>query len=502
MSEPHPSPSPARIAPLAVLPVFMRLAGRRVVLAGGSAGAAWKAELVAAAGAQVQVFAPNPSSEMAELKNLAGISLLARPWQPEDLPDAALAVGDFETDEEARTFADAAHAAGVVVNTVDKPAFCDVQFGSVVNRSPLVVGISTDGAAPVFGQAVRARIETLLPAGFQRWAEAAYRWRPLVQARALPFQARRRIWERFTALALASPERPPTDADREALIAAVQDEAGEPARQGSVVLVGAGPGDPELLTLKAVRALQSADVILHDDLVSGAVLDFARREARRMVVGKRGGRPSCRQDDINRLMVTFALAGKRVVRLKGGDPMIFGRAGEEIRACRAAGVPIEIVPGVTAAFGAAASIEASLTHRDHARRVQFVTAHARDGSLPGDLDWSALADPAATTAVYMGKAVLAEFARRVVEAGLPPDTPAVMVENATRSDERIFYEPVGQLSARLDAERVEGPCVMLIGAAMVEAVGHRRLADAGSADEGSGDLVEAPPERLVSNPRV
>ena len=202
-----------------------------------------------------------------------------------------------------------------------------------------------------------------------------------------------------------------------------------------------------MLTLKAVRALQSADIILHDDLVSDAVLDFARREARRMVVGKRGHRPSCKQDDINAMMVSLARSGKRVVRLKGGDPLVFGRAGEEIAACRAAGIAIEIVPGITAALGAAAGIEASLTHRLHARRLQFVTAHSKEGRLPDDLDWKALADPTATTAVYMGKAVLGEFAEKLIAAGIDPATPAVIVENATRPEQRVIHSTVASMAA-------------------------------------------------------
>ncbi len=468
MSRIASSPEAGRIAPLSVLPVFLKLRDKRVLVAGEGAGAAWKAELLAASGAHVELMAHEPSAELAEIIAASpGIRHHARGWQPSDLTGCALAIADVETEDEAEAFVAAARAAGVPVNVVDKPPFCDFQFGGIVNRSPLVVGISTDGAAPVFGQAVRTRIETVLPAGFQRWAEAARAWRPFVQALALPFQARRRVWEHFSRVALAKPNEAPTEADRDAFIAQARRE--EAPTGGSVVLVGAGPGDPELLTLKAIRALQSADVIMHDDLVSDAILDFARREAKRMIVGKRGGRPSCKQGDINDTMVALAKAGKRVIRLKGGDPMVFGRAGEEIAACRAAGVPVEIVPGVTAALGAAASIEASLTHRDHARRLQFITAHAKDGKLPRDLDFRALADPAATTAIYMGKAVLAEFTEKAVAAGLDPETPVIMVEYATRSEQRVFRATVATMAARLADETVEGPCVTLIGKALVEA---------------------------------
>jgi uroporphyrin-III C-methyltransferase / precorrin-2 dehydrogenase / sirohydrochlorin ferrochelatase len=464
------SPASSRIAPLAVLPVFFRLAGRRVVVAGESEGAAWKVELLAQAGAHVALFAPSPCPRLAEIvASLGGsVTLERREWGEADLPGAALVVADVADDDEAALVAEAARAAGVPVNVVDKPAFCDFQFGSIVNRSPLVIGISTDGAAPVFGQAIRSRIETILPAGLQRWAEAAWAWRPLIQALSLPFQARRRVWEWFTREALRDPGKAPSASHRDAFVAMARDGGG-PEAAGSVALVGAGPGDPELLTLKAVRLLQSADVILHDDLVSDAILDFARREAERIVVGKRGHRPSCKQNDINALMVDLARQGRRIVRLKGGDPLVFGRAGEEIAACRAAGIAVEVVPGITAALGAAASLGVSVTHRDHARRLQFVTAHSKEGRMPDDLDWGALADPAATTAVYMGKAVLGPFAQRLVEAGVHPATPAVIIENATRSDEVVLHATVSTMAATLVEAHLEGPCIMLIGAALGEA---------------------------------
>src|SRR5262249_38841857 len=251
-------------------------------------------------------------------------------------------------------------ARGVPVNVIDRPAYCDFSFGAVVNRSPLVIGISTDGAAPVFAQAIRAKLEALLPRGFARWAEAARRWRPAVKASGLPFAARSRFWQLFAGLAVNHPERAPAPTDLDALLATTRERAAV-AATGTVTLVGAGPGDPELLTLRAVRALQSADVILIDDLVAPEILDFARREAKKMMVGKTGYGPSCRQDEINALMIALAKAGRRVVRLKGGDPMIFGRGGEEIAACRAAQIPVEVVPGITAAQGAAARIGVSLT---------------------------------------------------------------------------------------------------------------------------------------------
>lgn len=464
------------MAPLARLPVFFDLNGKRVVIACGpgdtGAGALWKTELLSAAGAAVDVLAPEPSEDLARLAAeppQGPIRIIRRAYAAEDLAGAVLAIGAFTDGDEAAAFAAAAKAAGVPSNVIDTPAFGDFTFGSVVNRSPLVVGISTDGAAPVFAQAIRARIEALLPAGFSRWAAAAKTWRTAVTALDLPASARRLFWERFSSRALAAPGHLPDTAERDALLAGTAIGA-TAQRTGSVALVGAGPGDPELLTLKAVRTLQSADVVLFDGLVAPAILDFARREAKKTLVGKKGHGPSCRQDDINALMVKLALEGRRVVRLKGGDPMVFGRAGEEIAACRAAGIPVEVVPGISAAQGAAAALGVSLTHRDHARRLQFVTAHGRDGRLPQDLDWRALIDPAATTVVYMGRRTLPELVSRLAAAGLDPATPAIAVFNATRPDERRIPAALAALPrAVADGAAPDGPCLVLYGPAIGEA---------------------------------
>ncbi len=366
-----------RIGALARLPAFFALEGKHVVVAGGSQAAAWKAELLSAAGARVEVFAPAPGEDMLALAAApprGAIAIHERAWTAADFFRAAMAVADCADDHAAAQFAAAARDAGVPVNIIDRPAFSDFAFGAIVNRSPLVIGISTDGASPVFGQAIRAKIEALIPKGFARWAEAARAWRPRVHKLALSFRGRRTFWEKFTARAVAAPDLTPTEADFGALLSPPSGH-----QTGSVVLVGAGPGNPELLTLRAVRTLQSADVILFDDLIAPDILDFARREARKMLVGKTGHQASCRQDDINALMISLAKAGRRVVRLKGGDPMLFGRADEEIAACRAAGIAVEVVPGITAAQGAASRLLVSLTRRGQARRVQYITGHGHDG---------------------------------------------------------------------------------------------------------------------------
>lgn len=462
--------APNRLGRLAKLPVFFDLAGRRAAVAGGSAAAAWKAELLAAAGADVTVYAPHLEPEMAALlqRGAAAGSLRHAAVAPDAaaLAGAALLVADAASDAEAAGLVALAREAGVPVNVIDRPDFCDFQFGAIVNRSPVVIGISTDGAAPILGQAIRRRIEALLPPGLAGWAALAQQVRGQVAATLRSGAARRRFWERFSDRAFTAP--PPADDaadgadDAGRLLAAAA--AAPAAPRGRVTLVGAGPGDAEHLTLKGLRALQSADVILFDDLVGGDVLDLARREARRMLVGKRGRRDSCRQEDINDLMVKLARQGKHVVRLKSGDPMVFGRAGEEIARLEADGIPVAVVPGITAASALAAGLGVSLTHRDHAQSVRFVTGHSRHGRLPETLDWPGLADRRTTTMVYMGGGTAAAFATRLIAAGAAPETPVVVARDVSRPGEAVETGSLAWLCERGRAAVDGGPVLIGIGA--------------------------------------
>lgn len=305
-----PIDAPPRMGRLARLPVFFALAGKRAVVAGGTPPAAWKAELLSACGARVDVYASEPCEELLALADTPPSGVVAitpRDWTQDDLHNAAIAVGAFGTDDAAAIFAASARAAGIPVNVIDKPAFCDFAFGSIVNRSPLVIGISTDGAAPVLAQAIRTRIETMLPQGFAAWAAAAARWRARLKATSLSFAGRRRFWHLFAARALDNPDRIPAERDFAQFVHAVE-ALGVAAENGSVTTVESGPGDPGLLTLRAVRALQSADVIMFDETVPSAVLDFARREASKVVV--RAG------DESEAVMAAMAAQGKRVVRLR------------------------------------------------------------------------------------------------------------------------------------------------------------------------------------------
>jgi uroporphyrin-III C-methyltransferase / precorrin-2 dehydrogenase / sirohydrochlorin ferrochelatase len=329
-----------------------------------------------------------------------------------------------------------------------------VSFGTIVNRSPVVVAISTAGAAPVLGQCLRAKIEALLPPALGAWAAAAARVRRVLKARLPMGAARREVWRRFAAKALTA---------RSAPNAADLGELTAPApAAGAVALVGAGPGDPELLTLKALRWLQSADVILYDRLVSEGVLELARREARRILVGKAAGGPGCRQEDITRLMVSLARQGQRVVRLKNGDPMVFARAAEELAACRDAGIAVEVVPGITAALGAAAELQLPLTYRRDIRRLQFVTGHAERGGAP-EHHWASLADRQATTVFYMGARTFADMLPRLIAGGLDPNTPAIAVSAATTPRARCEGCPVKELPVVLAGFDKSVPTLILIG---------------------------------------
>lgn len=457
-----------RVEPLALLPVFYKLAGRRAVLAGGSEPASWKAELLSAAGASVDVYATDVCAEMravAQTPPGGPIRIIERAWTNDDLAGAAIAIGAITEDAEGAAFFAAAKSAGAPVNVVDRPHLCEFQFGSIVNRSPLILAISTDGGAPVFAQAIRSRLEALLPQGFKRWAAAAKAWRKEGARLGASIGQRRRFWELFVERALSQAQADPTDAIREELIADAAQERARSTQSGFVSLVGAGPGDPELLTLKAVRALRGADVVLYDELVANAVLDFARREAKRILVGKKGYGPAWKQSDINALLVQLAGEGNRVVRLKSGDPLIFGRAGEEIEELDKARIPFEVIPGISAVQAAAAQLKQSLTHRDHAKRLQLVTGHSSEGVLPQTLCWPALADAEASTAVYMAQRTLAELSARLIQEGLPSDTPAVALISVAREDALTVTGSIASLPAALLAANSTGPCLVLIGKA-------------------------------------
>lgn len=341
-----PSDSSSRIEPLAKLPLFWDLQAKRALVAGGSDAAAWKAELLAACGAEVEVHAPQHTigEAMNALATAGKIVIFHQPWHIGIFNGAAIAIGDCETEEEARAFACAARATGVPYNVIDKPAYCQFQFGSIVNRSPVILSISTDGAAPILAQAIRRRVENLLPPSLKGWAALAQALRNVVNDRLEPGPRRRAFWERFVDRTFSS-MRAPNDGDRNGLLSDIEALCHLP-QAGSVTLVGSGPGDAEMLTLKAVRSLQAADIILFDESVSPDVLELARREAKRMMVGAAGDDDTRRPGETLELMAGLARAGKRVVFLRACHTAASDEASSDISALRQRGVPVDYIPGI------------------------------------------------------------------------------------------------------------------------------------------------------------
>ena len=466
---------PERVGELAVLPIFYKLKGKKVALAGGTDAAAWKAELLAASGAIVHIFAEELDEAFDDIIAVSPNSFVYhnRPWACDIFEGASIAIGDCESDCEAKAFYCAAKAAGVPVNVIDKPAFCEFQFGSIVNRSPAIVSISTDGAAPILGQAIRRRVETLLPKSLQGWAQLAADVRGRVNYRLRPGRERRAFWEKFVDRAFNAPIEQTSE------ISVLQDAERiahtNKKEIGKVTLVGAGPGDAELLTLKAVRALQAADVILFDDLVSDDVLELARREAQRMLVGKRGGRTSCKQNDINDTMVKLAKAGKNVVRLKSGDPMIFGRAGEELKRLQDENIAVSAVPGITSASAMASALGVSLTHRDHAQSVRFVTGHSRKGELPTDINWRSIAGPKTTTIFYMGGRTASRIQEQLLRNDMEPTTPVVICSSVSRDNMENWNGNLSNLDQGIAEIGYDEPVLIGIGNAFKELQQHSQI---------------------------
>ena len=373
------------------------------------------------------------------------------------------ATGDLN--EDARVSA-IARSLGVPVNVPDRPELCTFSLASIVDRGPVTVAIGTEGAAPVLATQIRARLEQDLHPRLGRLAEIARAYRPAVADRVPAGAARRALWGDVFAGAAADAILAGDEADGRAHIEALIGGSATPtAKPGRVILVGAGPGDPELLTLKAVRALKSADVILHDGHVSAGVLEYARREAEVISVAKARGKHSKTQAEINALIVSFAQAGKTVVRVKGGDPFVFGRGGEEIDILRASGISVEVVPGITAATAAAASLQIPLTHRDISRSVTFISGHAAGDGAPefDQVDFASLANGRATLAVYMGLATAGELASKLLASGWSPATPLIAVERASQPSERRVATTLDQLA--LDPTRLglSGPTFLLVG---------------------------------------
>jgi uroporphyrin-III C-methyltransferase/precorrin-2 dehydrogenase/sirohydrochlorin ferrochelatase len=446
------------------LPIFLELTGKTAVVVGGGAVAARRAEHLVKAGARVTAFATALSDDFRELLAHPNFRHEARDPAPNDFENASLcfvATEDERATAEART---AAKDAGAWVNVADQPRFCDFIMPSILDRSPLVVAISTGGASPILGRMLKARMESAIPAAYGRLADLMGGFRDAVaQAITSPIQ-RRRFWETvlegpIAERALSGDESAAAAGLARAIERAAIDNAEAP--RGEVYLVGAGPGDPDLLTFRALRLMQKADVVLYDRLTDAHVLNLVRREAERIYVGKQPEDHELPQGEISALLVKLAKQGKRVLRLKGGDPFMFGRGGEEIEALAAEGIPFQVCPGITAAIGAAAYAGIPLTHRDHAQACVFVTGHGKEGKI--DLDWTALLQPRQTVAIYMGLRNVEALTREFVARGASADLPAAIVDNATRPNQRVVVGTLGTLAAKAHAAELSGPSIIIIG---------------------------------------
>jgi len=446
-------------------PLFLDLRGRKVVVAGAGAVAEAKLRLLLKTEAELLVFGRAPSAAVRRWAAEGRLVLVERDLAADDLAGAALlygATGDAAADARA---GEIGRAAGVLVNLVDNLEDSDFITPAIVDRDPVTVAIGTEGAAPVLARKIKAEVEALLPTTLGRLTRIGQAFRARVEA--LDSRARRAFWTRFYfergPLALEAGDAA-ARAELDAMLA-----EGDAPREGVVHLVGAGPGDPELLTLKARRLLHEADVVIHDRLVPPAILELARREARIVEVGKTPSGPSWKQADIGALVVAAARAGGSVVRLKGGDPAVFGRLDEEIAALEAAGVRYGIVPGITSASAAAAAIGQSLTRRGRNSAFRILTGHDVDGFA--EHDWRALARPGATAAVYMGLKASTFLRGRLLMHGAAADTPVTAVENASRPDQRVIGTTLIDLPKALDDAAPAGPVMILLGLAPRAAAG-------------------------------
>jgi uroporphyrin-III C-methyltransferase/precorrin-2 dehydrogenase/sirohydrochlorin ferrochelatase len=445
-------------------PIFLRLQHQPVLVVGGGAIAARKIELLRKSGAQVTVIAPELHDGIAALVAQGAIAHRAEEFKPEHLDGMRLAIAATSRPAVNAWVAHQAEVRHIPVNVVDDRELSRFIMPAIVDRSPVIVAVSSGGDAPVLTRRLREKLEAYLPSRLGRLAELAGAWRTTVKRRIVDASQRRKFWERFfdgpaAADVLAGREEQAQRSVEHSL--QVAEDRSE--WRGEVALVGAGPGDPGLLTLRALRVMQNADVVLYDRLVSPQILELVRRDAELISVGKSAGCAPIPQDQINALLVSHARAGKRVVRLKGGDPFIFGRGGEELEALAAHGIRFEVVPGVTAAAGCAAYAGIPLTHRDYAQSLTFVTGHHKGEGAADQVDWAALARPGQTIVFYMGMQTLENIIARLREHGASPTLGAAVIEHGTQESQRVIAGTLADLQTRVVAAKISSPALLIVG---------------------------------------
>ena len=444
------------------LPIFFDIQDKRCLVVGGNEIAARKAALLLQAGALVTVLAPTLATAFADLTPQDHLIHHPGAFEVHLLQNIALVISADADEALNRSVSQAAKARHIPVNVVDTPALCSFILPSIIDRSPILIAVSSGGASPVLARLLRARLETLIPSAYGRLAALAGQFRTAVKQRFTRSENRRMFWEKVFQGPIAEMVFAGQDQAAQLALDKMLTQASEPEHpMGEVYLVGGGPGNPDLLTFRALRLMQQADVVVHDNLVTPAVLDMVRRDAERIYVGKQRDNHALPQEGINELLVRLAQEGKRVLRLKGGDPFIFGRGGEEIETLAQHGVPFQVVPGITAASGVASYAGIPLTHRDHAQACIFVTGHLKDGSM--DLDWQMLARPHQTIVIYMGLHGLPTLCQQLIAHGLSAETPAAIVQQGTTSKQRVITGTLQTLPELAMRAELQPPTLIIVG---------------------------------------
>ncbi len=445
------------------LPIFLRLTDQPALVVGGGSVAARKVSLLLQANAHVTVVSPNLDDSLTSLKAGNEIEHISGHYQDDMVKHYQLVIAATDNAAVNETIYAQAKSYNIPVNVVDHPALCSFIMPSIVDRSPIVLAISTGGSSPVLARMIRSRLEALIPASYGRLAELARNYRAAVKAKFADVEHRRKFWEKtlegkVSELIFSGRDNEAEQILQAAIESSDESELDEP---GEVYLVGAGPGDPDLLTFRALRLMQRADVVLYDRLVSGEIVAMVRRDAEKIYVGKEKANHAVPQGDINKLLVRLAKQGKRVLRLKGGDPFIFGRGGEEIKDLFHEGISFQVVPGVTAAAGCAAYAGIPLTHREFSQSVSFVTGHLKDGTF--DLNWNMLSQPRQTVVIYMGLTGLEIIAEKLIEHGVSADMPAALIQQGTTRNQRVIAATLSTLHKEVQAEQVVAPTLVIIG---------------------------------------
>ena len=443
------------------LPIFLNIQGETCIVVGGGDVATRKISLLLRAGGKVTVISPEVSDAVAALVDGEQVTHINRNWQDVDLKGSKLVIAATSDAAVNRLVVDAANTCGTPVNVVDQPQLCSFIMPSIIDRSPVIAAVSTGGASPVLARLIRARLESLIPAGYGRLAELAANFRDQVKQTFSDHDDRRRFWDNVLQGGVAERVFSGHMEEAEVVMKKALQEAKPDAGMGEVYLVGAGPGDPDLLTFRALRCMQKADVVVYDRLVAKPIVEMTRRDAKRIYVGKERDNHAMPQEEINKLLARLAKEGKRVVRLKGGDPFIFGRGGEEIDTLAEEGVPFQVIPGITAAAGCASYAGIPLTHRDYAQSVTFVTGHLKDGSM--DLNWEQLAQPQQTLVFYMGLKGLPVITRELQAHGVSADMPVALVQQGTTHMQRVFTGTLETIMDIVEKQQPKPPTLIIIG---------------------------------------